>query len=162
MVCTIWTLSKVAKYTQVMSDMTTLPILDEEEAAARLQEYDILPTQQRLQIARILLTGDQHLSADQVLDLVNAAGNRVSKATVYNTLGLFARKGILREVIVDPSRVFYDTNNGPHHHFYNVDTGELSDIDATRIPVEQLPEAPCGTLIDGVEVVIRVRERSDR
>jgi len=145
-----------------MNDRVSPRILSEEEAAARLQEYDILPTQQRLQIARILLTCDQHLSADQVLDLVNAAGNRVSKATVYNTLGLFARKGILREVIVDPSRVFYDTNNGPHHHFYNVDTGELSDIDATRIPVEQLPEAPCGTLIDGVEVVIRVRERSDR
>lgn len=145
-----------------MNDEVSPRILSEEEAAARLQEYDILPTQQRLQIARILLTCDQHLSADQVLDLVNAAGNRVSKATVYNTLGLFARKGILREVIVDPSRVFYDTNNGPHHHFYNVDTGELSDIDATRIPVEQLPEAPCGTLIDGVEVVIRVRERSDR
>jgi Fur family iron response transcriptional regulator len=145
-----------------MNDQVSPRILSEEEAAARLQEYDILPTQQRLQIARILLTGDQHLSADQVLDLVNAAGNRVSKATVYNTLGLFARKGILREVIVDPSRVFYDTNNGPHHHFYNVDTGELSDIDATRIPVEQLPEAPDGTLIDGVEVVIRVRERSDR
>lgn len=145
-----------------MNDQVSPRILSEEEAAARLQEYDILPTQQRLQIARILLTGDQHLSADQVLDLVNAAGNRVSKATVYNTLGLFARKGILREVIVDPSRVFYDTNNGPHHHFYNVDTGELSDIDATRIPVEQLPEAPDGTLVDGVEVVIRVRERSDR
>jgi Fur family iron response transcriptional regulator len=145
-----------------MNDPVSPRILSEEEAAARLQEYDILPTQQRLQIARILLTGDQHLSADQVLDLVNAAGNRVSKATVYNTLGLFARKGILREVIVDPSRVFYDTNNGPHHHFYNVDTGELSDIDATRIPVEQLPEAPDGTLIDGLEVVIRVRERSDR
>lgn len=145
-----------------MNDQVSPRILSEEEAAARLQEYDILPTQQRLQIARILLTGDQHLSADQVLDLVNAAGNRVSKATVYNTLGLFARKGILREVIVDPSRVFYDTNNGPHHHFYNADTGELSDIDATRIPVEQLPEAPDGTLIDGVEVVIRVRERSDR
>ena len=145
-----------------MNDPVSPRILSEEEAAARLQEYDILPTQQRLQIARILLTGDQHLSADQVLDLVNAAGNRVSKATVYNTLGLFARKGILREVIVDPSRVFYDTNNGPHHHFYNVNTGELSDIDATRIPVEQLPEAPDGTLVDGVEVVIRVRERSDR
>lgn len=143
-----------------MSHQAVSRILSEEEAAARLQEYHILPTQQRLQIARVLLTGDQHLSADQVLDLVNAAGHRVSKATVYNTLGLFARRGILREVIVDPSRVFYDTNNGPHHHFYNVDTGELSDIDAASIPVEQLPDAPEGTLIDGVEVVIRVRDRA--
>jgi Fur family iron response transcriptional regulator len=144
-----------------MNEPVPPPILSETEAAERLQAHDILPTQQRLQIARVLLTGDQHLSADQVLDLVNAAGNRVSKATVYNTLGLFARKGILREVIVDPSRVFYDTNSGPHHHFYNVDSGELSDIDAGRIPVEQLPEAPEGTQVDGVEVVIRVRDRKD-
>ena len=142
-----------------MNEEGPVPVLSEAEASERLQQYDILPTQQRLQIAQVLLTRDQHLSADQVLDLVNAAGNRVSKATVYNTLGLFARKGILREVIVDPSRVFYDTNNGPHHHFYNVDSGELSDIDAARIPVEQLPEAPEGTRVDGVEVVIRVRDR---
>ncbi|MGD8616192.1 MAG: Fur family transcriptional regulator [Gammaproteobacteria bacterium] len=132
-------------------------ILSEQEAAERLQEYDILPTQQRLQIARVLFTKDQHLSADRVLELVNAAGHRVSKATVYNTLGLFASKGILREVIVDPSRVFYDTTSSSHHHFYNVDTGELSDIEAGDIPVDQLPNAPEGTTIDGVEVVIRLR-----
>ncbi len=144
-----------------MTELGPVRILSEQEAAERLQEYDILPTQQRLQIACVLLTGDQHLSADRVLELVNAAGNRVSKATVYNTLGLFARKGIVREVIVDPNRVFYDTNSSPHHHFYNVDTGELSDIDAREIPVEQLPDAPRGTLIDGVDVVIRVRERAD-
>ena len=132
-------------------------MLGEEAAAERLREYDILPTLQRLQIARVLLTCDQHLSADRVLEMLNEAGNRVSKATVYNTLGLFARKGILREVIIDPNRVFYDTNNSAHHHFYNTDTGELSDIDSQKIPVEQLPEAPEGTVIEGVEVVIRVR-----
>ena len=89
--------------------------------------------------------------------MTNSAGHRVSKATVYNTLGLFARKKILREVIIDPNRVFYDTNNSKHHHFYNVETGLLSDIDAQKIPVEQLPEAPGGTIVDGVEVIIRVR-----
>jgi len=140
-----------------MLDPTTNRMLSEEDAAERLREYDILPTQQRLRIARALLTRDQHLSADQVLEMVNAVGSRVSKATVYNTLGLFARKGILREVIIDPSRVFYDTNNSKHHHFYNVDTGELSDIEPGQIPVEQLPDAPAGTVVDGVEVVIRVR-----
>jgi Fur family iron response transcriptional regulator len=140
-----------------MSDPTLMPALGEEEAAQRLRDYDILPTQQRLQIAQLLLVRDQHLSADQVLELVNATGNRVSKATVYNTLGLFAHKGILREVNVDPSRVFYDTNNSRHHHFYNIDTGELSDIDPSKIPVDQLPDAPAGSVIDGVEVIIRVR-----
>ena len=142
-----------------MSDPTLMPALGEEEAARRLRDYDILPTQQRLQIAQLLLVRDQHLSADQVLELVNATGSRVSKATVYNTLGLFAHKGILREVNVDPSRVFYDTNNSRHHHFYNIDTGELSDIDASKIPVDQLPDAPEGSVIDGVEVIIRVRHK---
>lgn len=144
-----------------MGQATISPILDEEDAARRLREYDILPTQQRVQIARVLLVRDQHLSADQVLELVNASGEGVSKATVYNTLGLFAQKGILREVNVDPSRVFYDTNNSGHHHFYNIDTGELSDIDSGEIPVHQLPDAPEGSVIDGVEVIIRVRHKPD-
>ena len=134
--------------------------LSEDEAIERLREYDIMPTQQRMQIAQVLFTRDQHLSADQVLEMVNAAGNRVSKATVYNTLGLFARKGIVREVIVNAARVFYDTNNSAHHHFYNIDTGELLDIAPEQIPVEQLPEAPQGTAVDGVDVVIRVRGNS--
>jgi len=142
-----------------MSDSEAPAILDEDQAATRLRDYGILPTRQRVQIARVLLTGDQHLSADQVLDLVKATGSRVSKATVYNTLGLFADKGILREVNVDPDRVFYDTNNSVHHHFYNIDSGELSDIDPGQIPVDQLPEAPEGSVVDSVEVIIRVRQR---
>jgi Fur family iron response transcriptional regulator len=150
----------MAAYTESMSHSPVMPILDEEEAARRLQDHDILPTQQRLQIAQLLLVRDQHLSADQVLELVNAAGNhRVSKATVYNTLGLFVHKGILREVNVDASRVFYDTNNSRHHHFYNIDTGELSDIEPSKIPVDQLPDAPEGSVIDGVEVIIRLRHK---
>ncbi len=142
-----------------MSDSVAPAALDEVEAADRLRDYGILPTQQRVQIARVLLTGDQHLSADQVLDLVKATGSRVSKATVYNTLGLFADKGILREVNVDPNRVFYDTNNSVHHHFYNIDSGELSDIDPGQIPVDQLPEAPAGSVVDSVEVIIRIRQQ---
>jgi len=142
-----------------MSEIATFSILGEDDAAERLREHDILPTQQRLQIAQVLLTRDQHVSAEQVLEMVNATGNSVSKATVYNTLGLFAEKGILREVNVDPSRAFYDTNRSKHHHFYNVDTGELSDIDTGQVPVDQLPAPPQGTVLDGVDVIIRVRNR---
>jgi len=142
-----------------MSDPVPPATLEEAEAAAQLRDYDILPTQQRVQIARILLTGDQHLSADQVLDLVNSTGSKVSKATVYNTLGLFADKGILREVNVDPNRIFYDTNNSVHHHFFNIDSGELSDIDPSQIPVDQLPDAPDGSVVDSVEVIIRTRQQ---
>lgn len=142
-----------------MSAIVPPPQLDEAEAARRLRDYDILPTQQRLQIARVLLTRDQHLCAEQVLELVNASGSRVSKATVYNTLGLFAQKGIVRAVNVDPSRVFYDTNNSLHHHFYNIDSGELLDIDPRLMPVDQLPEAPAGSVVESVEVIIRIRSK---
>lgn len=133
-------------------------MISEEEATRRLQASGILPTLQRIQIARILLARDQHLSADQVLDKVTAANGRVSKATVYNTLGLFAKKGVLHEVIVDPTRVFYDTNTTPHHHFYNIDTGELTDIDADKVSLENFPELPKGTVAEGVDVIVRIRD----
>lgn len=122
-----------------------------------LAQYDIAPTQQRRQIAQILFTRPQHLSADQVLALVNQNGAVASKATVYNTLGLFARKGLVREVIVDPSKVFYDSNPSAHHHFYNVDTGLLQDIDSHELSLKGLPTLPEGVELDGVDIIVRVR-----
>ncbi len=140
-----------------MNDLSPHRLLDEASAAEQLREAGIQPTRQRLRIAQVLLTGSQHLSADQVLEKVNRTGKPVSKATVYNTLGLFADKGLLREVIIDPSRVFYDTNSAPHHHVYNTATGELSDIALHRVLTEPLPELPAGTELESVDVVIRVR-----
>lgn len=128
-----------------------------DELSGLLREYRILPTQQRMLIARVLFEKQRHFSADQVLREVNTDEDHVSKATVYNTLGLFARSGLVREVIVDPTRVFYDPNTTQHHHFYNVDTGELIDIDADDVAISQLPELPPGTAAAGVEVIIRVR-----
>ncbi len=139
-----------------MVDLSSTHVLDETRAAEQLREAGIQPTRQRLRIAQVLLTGNQHLSADQVLEKVNHIGKPVSKATVYNTLGLFANKGLLREVIIDPSRVFYDTNSAPHHHVYNTATGELSDIALHRVLTEPLPELPAGTELESVDVVIRV------
>ena len=133
--------------------------LSEAAIEERLRAHDILPTQQRLQIAEVLFAGHRHLSADQVLSEANGRGYRVSKATVYNTLGLFAREGLIREVIVDPSRVFYDPNIDPHHHIYNLDTGELIDVDVTQFPIHSLPELPAGTVAEGVDVIIRVRNQ---
>ncbi len=143
-----------------MLDSSHNLLLSEEEATRRLRASDILPTLQRIQIAQVLLTHDQHLSADQVMEQAYEAGSRVSKATVYNTLGLFARKGVIREVIVDPTRVFYDTNVTPHHHFYNIDTGELTDIDADQLTLQKLPALPKGTAAAGVDVIVRLREVS--
>ena len=122
-----------------------------------MQRYGISPTQQRRQIAEILFARSQHVSADQVLERVNQDGNVVSKATVYNTLGLFARKGLIREVIVDPSRVFYDSNPAPHHHFFNVDTGQLEDIEMQQLFLQNLPTPPAGTELERVDIIVRVR-----
>jgi len=132
-------------------------MLSSHDLAGLLKSHDILPTRQRVMIARVLLNRVQHLSADQVMHYVNDGSDHVSKATVYNTLGLFARKGLVREVIVDPTRVFYDPNTSNHHHFYNIDTGELRDIEATEVAIEALPELPEGTVADGVDVIIRLR-----
>ncbi len=131
--------------------------LNHDEVCALMREHGITPTHQRLQIAQILFAQPQHLSAEQVLASVNQNHTHVSKATVYNTLGLFARKGVVREVIVDPTKVFYDPTTAPHHHFYNVDSGTLTDIDAADVALGELPELPQGTVVEGVEVVIRVR-----
>ncbi len=131
--------------------------LDKAEVTELLRSHDIIPTQQRVEIAQALCSRPQHLSADQVLAMVNRESSLVSKATVYNTLGLFASKGLIREVIVDPQRVFYDPNTTAHHHFYNVDTGTLTDIEADQVTIEGLPKLPDGTVAQGVDVIVRVR-----
>ncbi len=135
------------------------PPVDRDEIAAVLQRAKISPTPQRIEIAAILLERTQHLSADQVLARLGAAAAAVSKATVYNTLGLFAERGLVREVIVDATRVFYDSNISPHYHFYNVDNGELTDFPADSAVIANLPAPPSGTQTDSVDVVIRVRKQ---
>ena len=136
---------------------------DMEAARARatrlLESSGITPTPQRIEIARILFARPQHLSAEQVLGTLKQGDLAVSKATVYNTLGLFAEMGLVREVIVDPSKVFYDSNCTDHHHFYDVDAGTLTDIDARDIDIGLLPDAPDGKMVDRVDVIVRVRSR---
>lgn len=125
-----------------------------------IEQHGILPTPQRVEIAHILLERPQHLSAEQILDRLRAADSGVSKATVYNTLNLFSERGLIKEVMVDPVRKFYDSATYPHHHFYNVDTGELADIPDEAVRFEELPDLPDGTRRESVEVLIRVRRRA--
>jgi Fur family iron response transcriptional regulator len=125
----------------------------------RLRRHGINPTRQRIEIAHALFSRGEHLSADQILAIVNGRDSETSKATVYNTLSLFLEKKLVREVIADPSKVFYDPNTEPHHHLYNVDTGELTDIDAERVEVTGLPPLPDSLIADGVDVIVRVRTR---
>jgi Fur family iron response transcriptional regulator len=122
-----------------------------------LRGRGITPTHQRIEIAHAIFSRGEHLSADRILALVNDRASETSKATVYNTLNLFLEKKLVREVIVDPSKVFYDPNTEPHYHFYNVDTGELTDIDAREIKVTGLPALPQGMFAEGVDIIVRVR-----
>jgi Fur family iron response transcriptional regulator len=128
---------------------------------AVFDNFGILPTPQRLEVAAILLEKPQHLSADQIIEQLRTTGSAVSKATVYNTLNLFSEQGLVREVMVDPIRKFYDSTTHPHHHFYNVDSGELSDIPDSQVRFENLPEMPEGTRRDSIEVLIKVRDLAD-
>ena len=131
------------------------------DLTALFDRHGILPTPQRVEIAGIMLEKPQHLSADQIIDRLRAAGSAVSKATVYNTLNLFSARGLVKEVMVDPVRKFYDSTTHAHHHFYNVDSGELSDIPDAQVRFEGLPELPEGTERESVEVLIKVRDKRD-
>ncbi len=124
-----------------------------------LKSHGVMPTPQRMEVAEVLLDRAQHLSADQIMDRLRDAGSLVSKATVYNTLKLFSEKSLVKEVNVDPSRKFYDSTTHAHHHFYHVDSGELSDIAADQVSIMSLPDLPEGTEQESVEVLIRVRDR---
>lgn len=127
------------------------------ELISLLRKHGIAPTHQRLEIANVLFSRCEHLAADQILALVNERHAETSKATVYNTLNLFRDCGLVREVIVDPKRVFYDPNTQPHHHLYNVDSGEITDIPAEDLAVTGLPELPPGMVAEGVDIVVRIR-----
>ena len=133
--------------------------LEPSVAADILLAHGITPTQQRVEIAAIMLACPQHLSAEQLLGLVNQAQPLVSKATVYNTLALFAQKGLVREVIVHRAKVFYDSNTGAHHHFYDSSTGRLTDIAEDEIAFNRLPALPGDAEIEGIDVVVRLRRR---
>jgi Fur family transcriptional regulator, iron response regulator len=129
-----------------------------ENAAERLRDAGLRPTRQRLELAGLLFVGDdRHLSAENLHAQARDAGIKVSLATVYNTLHQFTAAGLLRQVVVDASRSYFDTNIGDHQHFYCEDEGRLIDIPGETIAVAGVPPPPKGTRIDRVDVVIRLR-----
>ena len=130
-----------------------------ESIAGLLREHGITPTHQRMEIAQVLFERQAHLSADQILAIVNARHAETSKATVYNTLRLFLEKRLIRELIIDPARIVYDPNTAPHHHLYDVVTGQLTDIPAGDVKVLGLPPLPPGVETEGVDIIVRTRPR---
>src|SRR5215469_15344963 len=127
-------------------------------ALARLREAGLRPTRQRVALARLLLeNGDRHITAEQLHGEAVGADIQVSLATVYNTLHQFTDCGLLREVVVEPGRSYFDTNISDHHHFFCEANGQLQDIPGRELIVSGLPLPSTGTQIHSVEVIVRVR-----
>jgi Fur family iron response transcriptional regulator len=128
------------------------------QATLRLRAAGLRPTRQRVELAGLLFNDhDRHVTAESLHDEVTDAGVKVSLATVYNTLHQFTEAGLLRQVIVDAARSYFDTNTGDHQHFFLEDEGTLIDIPGESISVSGVPLPPQGTLVDRVDVVVRVR-----
>ena len=128
-----------------------------------LRAAKLRPTRQRLALARLLFeTGDRHVTAEQLHGEAQATSVQVSLATVYNTLHQFIAAGLLREVVVDPGRSYFDTNVSDHHHFFHEESGRLQDIPGERVGVAELPAPPAGTQIRRVDVIIRVSAERPR
>jgi Fur family iron response transcriptional regulator len=124
-----------------------------------LSSAGLRPTRQRLSLAA-LLVGDgmnRHVTAESLFDAARDAGERVSLATVYNTLRAFCDAGLMREVTVDGSKSYFDTRIDDHPHFYWEDTATLTDAPADELEIARLPEAPEGAEVTMVDVIIRLR-----
>ena len=134
-----------------------LPLDDKAEALDRMKLAGLRPTRQRLALATLLFAGhDRHITAEQLHCQAQAASIKVSLATIYNTLHQFTDAGLLREVVVEPGRSYFDTNIDDHHHFYVEGTGQLIDIPSQSVSLSCLPEPPVGTMISRVDVIIRI------
>jgi len=127
-------------------------------AVERLKSAGLRPTRQRLALARLLfIGGDRHVTAEVLHAEALAAGARVSLATIYNSLHQFTEAGLLRQVVVDGARTYFDTNVGDHHHFFLEEDGMLLDIPGNGVSVCGLPEAPEGCTPTRVDVIVRVQ-----
>ncbi|MBM3517575.1 MAG: transcriptional repressor [Alphaproteobacteria bacterium] len=139
--------------------MIVLPA--DHHALGRLRTVGLRPTRQRLALARLLFRGGhRHLTADELHTEATGAEIRVSLATVYNTLHQFTKAGLLREVAVDATRSYFDTNTADHHHYYFEDSGKLLDIHGERVALARLPTPPAGCEIARIDVVVRLRARA--
>jgi Fur family iron response transcriptional regulator len=127
-------------------------------ATGRLRQAGLRPTRQRVELAGLLFQDcDRHVTAESLHDEVTKSGVKVSLATVYNTLHQFTQAGLLRQVIVDAARSYFDTNTGDHQHFFLESEGLLIDIPGESIAVAGVPTPPPGLSVDRVDVVVRVR-----
>lgn len=127
--------------------------------AAILRMSGLRPTRQRLALAQLLLVGaHRHVSAEQLHAEAREAGIDVSLATVYNALNQFQEAGLVRQVAVEASKTYFDTDTSNHHHFYIEDEQRVIDILPKSVVLRKLPDAPAGMMVTHVDVVVRVRK----
>ena len=127
----------------------------------RLRAVGLRPTRQRLALGKLLFDGDnRHITAETLHKEALSHGFQVPLSTVYNTLHQFTEAGLLQEVVIEPSRSYFDTNTSHHHHFYCEEDRNLVDIPSERVKVAKHPPPPAGTMVTRVDVVIRVRKRA--
>src|ERR1700744_4746017 len=128
------------------------------KAIERLRGAGLRPTRQRVQLASLLFKGmDRHVTAESLHEEVASQGLKISLATIYNTLHQFTHAGLLRQVIVDAARGYFDTNTGDHQHFFLEEEGRLIDIPGEAFSVSGVPAPPIGLAVDRVDVVVRVK-----
>jgi Fur family transcriptional regulator, iron response regulator len=128
------------------------------DVKARLRQVGLRPTRQRMALGGILFgKGDRHVTAEMLYEEASRARVPVSLATVYNTLHQFTDVGLLRQIAVDGSKNYFDTNNSAHHHFFIEDKNDLMDIPSTEVLVGRTPKPPEGYEISRIDVVVRLR-----
>ena len=157
-------LSRIEKTEKNMDQDNGAPCADQPLRAALcdvssfLRDAGLRPTRQRLALGQLLFTGHgRHLTAEILYEEAVRRSIPVSLATVYNTLHQFTEAGLLREIVVDGSKTYFDTDTSDHHHFYVEEDGKIVDIPSDSVAFNQLPSAPDGMEITRVDVVVRLR-----
>ena len=127
----------------------------------KLRNSGLRPTKQRLKICEVLFDSEKtfHFTINDLVKIIEKNTNeKISLATVYNTIHAFNKKGYVKEVTISNDKTYFDTNTTSHHHFYDLRTKELIDIDSEKIQLKHVPQPPKGKKINGIEVVINVKE----